>query len=292
MKPFPIPVVAIGPGTQTEDETLNYLAMPKGMETYRSPLLPEPEEVHHLLGARRALRDALTALGAACQDGANRCVDLNGLSDAERALINQVLGEGEVSARIVGGEEAGETRIQESVYAGVWRVLRTVGDVIVEDAIEVGRVPAGLVSAAAADAGAAPERLAPPPMVLNGPMVLTEIEDGCENWRPGADPHVVNLTLLPLEAPDIGYIDHHLGTGRVSVLSRGYGNCRITNTRRPNVWRVVYYNSQDAVILNTVEITGVPEAACAAPVDLEDSLERLRDVLNWVEGVTDAGAAA
>ena len=82
---------------------------------------------------------------------------------------------------------------------------------------------------------------------------------------------------------DIAWLDHVLGTGRVLILSRGYGNCRITNTCVPNTWRVVYYNSQDTVILNTVEVTAIPEVACAAPEDLADSLERLREVLEWVQ---------
>ena len=45
-RPFPIPVVAaLGPGSQPEDETLDYMPMPSGMDTYRPPVLPEPEEV-------------------------------------------------------------------------------------------------------------------------------------------------------------------------------------------------------------------------------------------------------
>lgn len=66
-------------------------------------------------------------------------------------------------------------------------------------------------------------------------------------------------------------ITGHSGTGRLLVLSRGHGNCRITNCCVPHTWRVVYYNSQDAVILNTVEVVGVPKVACAAPEDLTDA---------------------
>jgi hydrogenase-1 operon protein HyaF len=52
---------------------------------------------------------------------------------------------------------------------------------------------------------------------------------------------------------------------------------------------VVYYNSQDAVILNSVEVTDMPEVACAAPEDLQDSAERLVEVLQMGEpGVTGA----
>jgi len=50
-----------------------------------------------------------------------------------------------------------------------------------------------------------------------------------------------------------------------------------------HTWRIVYYNSQDAVILNTVEVSAMPEVACAALEDLNDSHERLAEVLAWVE---------
>ena len=40
MKAFPIPVVPFGPGSQVEDETLSYMSMPQGMDTYRAPPLP------------------------------------------------------------------------------------------------------------------------------------------------------------------------------------------------------------------------------------------------------------
>jgi hydrogenase-1 operon protein HyaF len=61
MKAFPIPVVALGPGTQTEDESLDYLPMPKDMDTYRAPQLPEPEEI-----AGRAKTRAVLACVLGC----------------------------------------------------------------------------------------------------------------------------------------------------------------------------------------------------------------------------------
>ncbi|MFW2455080.1 hydrogenase expression/formation protein, partial [Methyloversatilis discipulorum] len=152
--------------------------------------------------------------------------------------------------------------------------------------IEVGAIPQVLRTSAADDLWFTVPRWqgALPPNVQNAPALLAEIEDQWRGWKPGKPAHVVNLTLLPMSNEDIGFMDHHLGTGRVLILSRGYGNCRITNTRVPNTWRVVYYNSQDVVILNTVEVTALPEVAMAAKEDLEDSFERLTEVLAWVEG--------
>lgn len=288
MKDFPIPVRSIGPGSQPEEDAdaLTYMAMPQGMQTFRAPILPEPEDfVRHTLG-KAALHAALTALQQSLAHGGNRVVTLDHLPEADRALINSVLGEGEVSARVLPRALAGdELRVQESVFAGVWRVVHTRGDTVVSDQLETGFVPEALQQAAAQDLWPdAPRWSGPlPPNVQNAPLLLTEIEDQWRRWQQGLSPHVINLTLLPMSQEDIGFMDHHLGTGRVVILSRGYGNCRITNTRTPHTWRVVYYNSEDTVILNTVEVGPLPAVAQAAREDLEDSLERLREVLEWVQ---------
>jgi hydrogenase-1 operon protein HyaF len=284
MKPFPIPVLSeLGPGMLAEDETLDYVRMPSGMQTYRAPALPEPEHLAGHDGAVRVLHAALAALRRVVQGGAAESVSLAGLAAADLALVNQVLGEGEVSAQVLAEPGLGQARVQESVFAGVWRVFELTADGVLVDRIELAPLPPLLLRAAREDfSRARPAPLPMPAGVMNAQSLLTELEDQRQQWRSGLPAHVVNLTLLPLVPDDIGYLDHVLGTGRVLVLSRGYGNCRITNTRVPSTWRVVYYNSQDHVILNTVEVTGVPEVACAAPEDLADSLERLAEVLAWV----------
>ncbi|MEO8014514.1 MAG: hydrogenase expression/formation protein [Polaromonas sp.] len=286
MKDFPIPVRTIGPGSQAEEDVLDYMPMPQGMETFRAPILPELDEVVSLVRGCAALREALVQLGHAVQTGGNHSVSLDGLPQADLKLINTVLGEGEVSALVArAGDDSFELRVQESVFAGVWRVVQTVGGRVVSDILELGYVPQALKDTARQDIWEAVPRWqgALPPNVQNAPLLLSEIEDQWKQWQPGQAAYVVNLTLLPMSVEDIGFMDHHLGTGRVLILSRGYGNCRITNTCMPNTWRVVYYNSQDLVILNTVEVTELPDVAQAAREDLEDSYERLKEVLEWVE---------
>ena len=63
------------------------------------------------------------------------------------------------------------------------------------------------------------------------------------------------------------------------ILSRGYGNCRISSTATRNVWWVQFFNSQETLILNTIEICEVPEVACAAQEDIDESAERLDEIL-------------
>jgi hydrogenase-1 operon protein HyaF len=232
----------------------------------------------------------LEALLAALRDGTTTAIPLGGLAAADRRLLDQVLGEGEVSAQVLAqpetrrfGADAARVCVQESVFAGVWRVQARTDDGALHDHVEVGAIPA-LLRAAASEDGAAP-RIPPgalPEGLHNVPTLLVELADQRQRWQPGRPAHVVNLTLLPLAPEDIAHLDHQLGTGRVVILSRGYGNCRITDTLVPHTWRVVYYNSQDAVILNTIEVGALPEVACAAPEDLADSAERLAEVLQWI----------
>jgi hydrogenase-1 operon protein HyaF len=290
MKDFPIPLVALGPGTQPEDESLDYLPLPKDMSTYRPPVLPEPEELVGLDQARAALQQVLALLEQGAEGGAPGLVPLRQLAPRDFRIINQVLGEGEASAIVQLGAGNLEVRVQESVFAGVWRLMTWRHEEgrdaeLVDDAIEVGPVPSLFAATAAEDVWASPPPWNGllPPNVQNAPLLVDEIRDQVARWQPGQVSHVVNLTLLPVTPEDIGFLDHQLGTGRVLMLSRGYGNCRISNTRLPNCWRVVYYNSMDKVILNTVEVVDMPEVAMAAPEDLRDSHERLREVMAWLE---------
>ena len=124
MHPFPIPVVGftqtLGPGSQQEDETLDYLPMPHDMRTFRTPILPEPEDVREH-GEARAWLGRLLDLARKWRPGMGALsLDMSGLAEADRKLIDQVLGEGEVSAQVAG--ESGTLAIQESVFAGVWRL--------------------------------------------------------------------------------------------------------------------------------------------------------------------------
>ncbi len=283
-KPFPVPVVSFQAAQGFEDDGLDVLALPTDMAIFQPPPLPEPEALRAHEAAHTALLAVCEALRQALAGEPVSRVSLNHLSEAERRLVNQVLGEGEVSAQVLADARGqGAVHIQESVFAGVWRVVAQAGDGMVDDYIEVGPVPPVLAAVARSDAAAGPGPLPPLPKdMVNLPSLMVELAEMRQHWRGGQPAEVINLSLLPLTPLDIAVLDQQLGTGRVLILSRGYGNCRITSTCRDNTWRVVYYNGHDKVILNAVEVIDMPEAACAAPEDLGDSLARLVDVLAWV----------
>jgi len=282
MRPIDIPVVGIGPGsqpTEADGAELNYLAMPRDMQTYRSGYLPEQDEIEGLQDAVQRLHQLHAALREYRQNDPPEVIDLAGLGEAERRFIDQVLGEGEVSARVNARESP--AKIQETRLAGIWRV-RAQGPHggLQRDTLDVGHVPALLRHRAFDNAYSATDLRTPPPAgVLNAPPVLVELADHSSSWRAGDPPHVINLTLLPQTEEDLAYLQDRLGTGAAALLSRGYGNCRITATRMRHVWWVQYFNSEDALILNTLEVIDVPAVALAAMEDIEDSAQRLAEIL-------------
>ncbi|MGB5736607.1 MAG: hydrogenase expression/formation C-terminal domain-containing protein [Thiohalocapsa sp.] len=282
VRPLPLGA-AVGPGTQpTESDgaELGYLAMPGEMQTYHPPVLPEPEEIESLTEGLELLRLLHDALLAYHVGNAPRVIDLRVLDPANLRLVEDSLGEGEVSIlRTATGRE----RAQETRLAGVWRVQTSDADGrVTHDALEIADVPGFLretAFAAAAAGVAVPERL--PEGVMNAPGVLAELNDQVARRRGGASdaPHIVNLTLLPQSEQDLTFLGERLGIGDIRILSRGYGNCRITTTTLDGVWWVQFYNSDDSLILNTLEVTDVPAAALAAQEDIDDSAARLGEIL-------------
>ena len=278
--------LSVGPGSQDEgDMVLDYMKMPGEMNTYDLPVLPEAEDVQKCPAAV-AVMDQLQTLIAAYQIGdSTQQMALDTMPEPDLDLLNQVFGEGEVSIVIDGDAPL---RIQETVMAGVWRARQMdEGGDVVSERLEVADIPAAVRAAAFSGARpfvAIPEQM--PEGLLNAPSVLVEIADVSQRFSEASEqpeqPHVINLSLLPFSPEDHSYLNEQLGVGAVTILSRGYGNCRITSTHVPGLWRVQYFNSTDQLILDTLEVTEVPAVACAAAEDLQDSAERLteiRDVL-------------
>jgi hydrogenase-1 operon protein HyaF len=274
---FHLPPVGFGPGSQPlgeDGQGLEYMPLPQDMRTY-SPHLPEIDDAGSVEAAMTLMAEVGRACATVARDGGSRQFDLSGLDAANRALVAETLGEGEVSARMHG---VPALAAQESVFAGVWRIR---GEGV--DRIEVAAVPqAARKRAFVARRPAAGSRAPMSAGVVNAPPIVIELEDRSAGHAEAAGPHVVNLSLLPHTEADLEWLATALGEGSVTLLSRGYGNCRITATALPHVWRVQFFNSMDALILDTFEVTDMPEVALAAAEDLADSARRIAQVLEAI----------
>ena len=282
MKLRDIPIRTVGPGSQPEEPDgaqLEYIDMPKGVSTYSVPDTPEADEVKDLLGTKEAMDWLLQALDRYEPDGDPLMANITRLDDKNRELDNQILGDGEVSAKYTGVVRA---RMQEAVLAGVWRTfyLDDTGN-ITHDLIEVADVPYLIRMPASRDADplARLRNLKAPDGIMNAMPIVTEVLEHAEQFPITGKAHSINLTLLPLSEEDIEFLESAFGQGPVDLLSRGYGDCRVRSTKIPNVWWVRFFNSMGTVILDTLEIIDVPGVACAAKEDIRDSKTRLEDIL-------------
>ncbi len=270
-----------GPGSQPsgpDGEVLDYMEMPREMATFDLPIAPEPEDTVGMEEGKARLNDLVAALRAYRIGAPATVLELGDLSPKDLGLVNQILGEGEVS--MVAGTSI---QVQEAVFAGVWRVLHFDGNgKINRDTIEVAAWPDTVrdqvFDRAAKTAALAEDPL--PPSVFNAPALLSEIADKVSSRQPGDVAHSINLSLLPHTEEDLQYLTAKLGIGGTIILSRGYGNCRVSSTGTRNVWWVQYYNAQDTIILNSIEIVEVPEVVCAAQEDIDDSAERLAEIMS------------
>ncbi len=273
---FAIPPSGFGPGSQpVEDDggDLKYMPMPQDMRVFEARI-PDIDPNASLAPAFDLLRKVADAAGEATVS--NTQFDLSKLDRANRTLIAETLGEGEVAMRVLG---IPAIAIQESVFAGVW-VLKSVD----MDMIEVGPVPAQALERAFVSQEPASGVLTPrKPGVVNAPSLVVELFDRSENFDPGAETHTVNLTLLPHTEQDLEWLDQALGKGSLEILSRGYGNCRIEATALPQVWRIRFFNSMDTLILDTYEVSALPQVVMAAPEDLADSARRILEVLEVIQ---------
>ena len=209
-------------------------------------------------------------------DAPSQLFRLGNLNDLERNLVADVLGEGEV-AGVVALPDGSVVQIQESVLAGIWRV-RLETDAA-HEYIEVGAIPE-IVKRAATDLTATDLAIGPAPEgAMNVLPVLAEIRERALAWRPGTRSQIINFTLLPMSAVDMSFLQQSVGNGPIQLVSRGYGTCRVLATGIQNVWSVQFFNAMDTIILDTLEVGGVPTVALAADEDFEDSAERLKEII-------------
>nr|WP_245315405.1 hydrogenase expression/formation protein [Bradyrhizobium yuanmingense] len=234
------------------------------------------ERASNYPNATLLLSNAAAAVRGQRSGAPTQLYGLANLSDGERKLIGEVLGEGEVSG-VVALPDGSLAQIRESVLAGIWRVC--IGTEPAHEYVEVGAIPQ-IVRRAATDLTSADLVIGTPPDgAMNVKPVLAEIRERAKVWRFGLHAHIINLTLLPMSIIDLAFLQQSLGNGPVQLMLHGYGTCRVQATGTRNVWSVQFFTSTDNIILDTLEVGGVPIVALAADEDFQDSAERLQEII-------------
>jgi hydrogenase-1 operon protein HyaF len=191
MNPFLIPVrpaPLAGRGSRPADEAeLSVLSLPRGMQTFEMPRVPERVDPRALAAARELLARFLDTPAG---------LDLAGTAPAVLDIVNQVLGEGEVSIRARdAAADGGEWHIQETVFAGYWRCCRLYADGhIASDALVAAAIPPSVLEAARAGTATALAAIELPEGAMNAPALLAEIGAALPGAAAGGS-RQVNLSL-------------------------------------------------------------------------------------------------
>jgi len=278
-----IPVSVVGPGTQPGEEDgmqLDYMKMPNDMSVFHAPIIMD-DNIESYPVVEDLMNQLMSALANFKEGDDAVRFDFATFEEKDIQFINKFLGEGEVA--IIFNEENRQLRIQETVLAGVWRIAGHQDGNIIQ-AIEVGTVPVAIRNDTFAHANSIitlPKEQ--PAGTINAPSLLTELSDKSFAYLVGDEAHIVNLTLLPQSPEDLDMLGEYLGEGPTVFLSRGYGSCRVTSTNLKHTWWVQYFNSEDKLILNTLEVVDVPVVTQASIEDIRESSGRITEMVESVK---------
>jgi len=261
------------PVTPFDDPECLYVALPETMRTFAPPSLHGWGEIPE---GKQLLTRLAEGLASSRQGGDAAVIDLSAYEADTRTFADQVLGEGEIS--ILADAPGGRLIVNEAVFTGVWRVRHYQDGKLERDYLETGAFPRKLADWVVSHDSPPSFPEVFPANLMNAPALVHEVFAKSRAFAPGSE-EVINLTLLPMTPEDMAFLVECLGLAGISILSKGYGECRIRLTRLPHVWWVQHLNSTGQLILNTLEITALPALLMAAPEDLEDSSSRLADVL-------------
>ncbi|HSW33908.1 MAG TPA: hydrogenase expression/formation protein [Steroidobacteraceae bacterium] len=259
------------------DDQLRLIGMPTGLVRPARQALAADQLTP---AARAVMHEALADLQrrAETPTEAPTRIALSGLDEADKATVADILGEGDVWAKVGTGDTY--WRVVESVLAGVWRLEGSTADGRTFEWVEIGPVPQPILTAAAEQPRTTIEIPKHAPQgAMNALPLLVELQERSRAYQPGQENHVINFTLLPITEVDTQLLTSVLGQIPLVIRSGGYGSSRVFATGLRHVWAVQYINSMGNVILDTLEIGGVPVSVLAAREDFEDSAERLGEIL-------------
>ena len=251
MKTLSIPVRVVGPGSQPEEEPLQYLDMPRDDE-----YIPDAAACRERVDARGAVRVARRAAGVRRRTrtlGSARWAGRGPRIDVERALAG--------SAR----HHEPDARRGRSRHPGSMARARCTSRKACSPAS--GGCASSMARAGSSATGSRRRRcrtiviserrvarrlrrrrsVAMPEGAMNSPALLSEIaRPHLATASRAHAAHVDQPDALPAHAGGSAACSSwRLPVGPVAMISRGFGNCQITSTLARNVWRVQYFNTHE-----------------------------------------------
>ena len=109
--------------------------------------------------------------------------------------------------------------------------------------------------------------------------LLNEIATRLERFIATGESSMIDLKSLPFSPAEYEALRTALGRGEVSARLETIGDSELYETHYAGVWWVTHYNVEGDVIADLIEIAAVPAILHSQPEDVQDGLERLKNLL-------------
>jgi hydrogenase-1 operon protein HyaF len=113
----------------------------------------------------------------------------------------------------------------------------------------------------------------------NTDAILHEILALLEAFVATGQTGAIDLHGLPLTVADYEVLRTTLGDGEVHAHINVIGKTEVRETLYPGVWWLTYYNMEEDIVADLLEVTSIPEILKAPAEDVREGLVRLGDLL-------------
>ncbi len=110
----------------------------------------------------------------------------------------------------------------------------------------------------------------------NAQALLRELENHLQRLIETGETARIDLGTLPLNPADFELLEQVLGHGEVIASVESMGVSEISDTAIPGIWRIEYYNSEEALVAEYIEVTRCPELLLTPMEEMQESPSLLR----------------
>jgi hydrogenase-1 operon protein HyaF len=113
----------------------------------------------------------------------------------------------------------------------------------------------------------------------NARALLHELENHLQHLIEGGETTRIDLSGLPLNAADYDLLESVLGHGEVIATVDSLGVSEVSDTAIPGIWRIEYYNSEEVLVAEYIEVTRCPELLQTPLEEMKNGLSLLHEAM-------------
>lgn len=282
--------------------------LPVANGTFLYPEAPYLRDKNGIKDGLLLLKDIHHALVMFNEESKYNQFELSALNTLSREFIDEIFEKGHIKATVqLNSGDIDHIEVHQSIMAGVWRIkhLNHLGK-IGADYLEIATFPSAILSKCRAlknkqpddksintSLDTSPEEPAREQLTSRLPLdallqdsnsfdkhaLIAELNLRGEQFSATDEPFVINLSASCIDEDMLTALEAQLDIDEVTMLSTTYGNCMINATSAINTWWVKYFDADDRVILNTLEVVDIPSIAKASYQDIALSGLKLKSLL-------------